>query len=341
MTPQEQQMLQGLIDRVRNTRLPEKDTEAEQALQSSLGQNADALYILAQTVLVQEYALHQAQQQLAQLRAQNDQMRQQAAAPARHTSFLGSLLGRDEDTSRQPPPPPPVPASTQPGYTPVPNYPGSTAAPAPYAQPGYGAYGYAPQGGGFLRSALQTATGVAAGALAFEGVESLMHGFGHAAGYGSEFMPVGGFGGGAFGNAGPREEVINNYYGNAGPGSSGSLDTTAGGSDHASSGDSGSFLPTLDQSSGDNNDIWSQSENVPAPQNASDFDSADSRGNAGFDTADSTSGTDDTSNFDDGSGAGLDDNAGGFDDNSGGGFDDSGSGFDDSGSGFDDNSGGF
>jgi hypothetical protein len=53
---------------------------------------------------------------------------------------------------------------------------------------------------------MQTAAGVAAGALAFEGIESLMHGFGHAAGYGSEQ----GFGG--FGGQRPVEEIVNNYY---------------------------------------------------------------------------------------------------------------------------------
>jgi hypothetical protein len=50
-------------------------------------------------------------------------------------------------------------------------------------------------GGGFLQGALQTAAGVAAGALAFEGVESLMHGFG------------------GMGEGRPVEEVVNNYYG--------------------------------------------------------------------------------------------------------------------------------
>jgi uncharacterized protein len=52
---------------------------------------------------------------------------------------------------------------------------------------------------------MQTAAGVAAGALAFEGIESLMHGFGHAAGYGQGF--------GGFGGDGQRPEIINNYYG--------------------------------------------------------------------------------------------------------------------------------
>jgi len=51
---------------------------------------------------------------------------------------------------------------------------------------------------------MQTAAGVAAGALAFEGIESLMHGFGHAAGYGPG---LGGFG------ESERPEIINNYYG--------------------------------------------------------------------------------------------------------------------------------
>jgi hypothetical protein len=179
MTPQEQQMLQGLIQRVNQTRLQEKDFDAEEMLQQTLGRNPDALYILAQTVLVQQYALEQAQKQLEELR------QQQAQQPQRSTSFLGSLLGRDDSSRPAPPPPPPYPT---PQYAPAPGY-----------APAYGA----PQSGGFLRSAAQTAAGVAAGALAFEGIESLMHGFGHTVGYGSNF---GGF-------DSDRPEIINNYYG--------------------------------------------------------------------------------------------------------------------------------
>ena len=63
-------------------------------------------------------------------------------------------------------------------------------------------------GGGFLQGAMQTAAGVAAGALAFEGIESLMHGFGHAAGYGGQ-----GFGG--FEGGQRPEEIVNNYYGDS------------------------------------------------------------------------------------------------------------------------------
>jgi hypothetical protein len=219
MTAQEQQMLQGLVDRINQTNLQEKDTDAEQFIQQTLGRNPDAMYVMAQTVLVQGYALEQAQKQIADLRTQLSQVQQRAAEPKHATSFLGSLLGRHDEPTRPaaPPPPPPqavVPAQPQyvdPGYGPGPGYPAG----------GYPAGGYsmggapAPQGGGFLRSALQTATGVAAGALAFEGVESLMHGFGHAAGYGTEFggsdYESAGFGGA------PREEIVNNYYGDASP----------------------------------------------------------------------------------------------------------------------------
>ncbi len=200
MTPQEEQMLNDLIGRVEQTQLPEKDPEAEQLLNRRLGRNPDSLYILAQTVLVQKYALEQAQAQL-------QQMRQQTQQPAHATSFLGNLLGR-----RDPAPPlPPPPSAPQPGYGAPPAY------GQPYAQawsPGPG-YGAPPPSGGpsFLRSAATTAAGVAAGALAFEGVESLMHGFGHSAGFGEG----GGFGGGnQFGGGVPQETVINNYYDDGG-----------------------------------------------------------------------------------------------------------------------------
>jgi hypothetical protein len=218
MTAQEQQMLQGLVERINGTQLPEKDADAEQYLQQTLGRNPDAMYILAQTVLVQQYALTQAQKQLADAKAEADQLRQQAQQPKHSTSFLGSLLGRSDEPERPAPPPPPPPASyaqppytpvpsasyAQPQYTPVPPPPPPAYAPA-YAAPAYSAP--PSQTGGFLRGAAQTAAGVAAGALAFEGVESLMHGFGHSAGYGSD-MGFGGFGGGG----GRPEEIVNNYY---------------------------------------------------------------------------------------------------------------------------------
>jgi hypothetical protein len=197
MTPQEAQMLQQLVQQVESTQLNEKDPAAEALLKDTLGRDPDALYKLAQTVLVQDIALHQAQAKIRELIAQQQAPVSGIPQPARASSFLGGVIPQSAAA---------VPSSGTPAYQPV------NAPPAPAAYPGQ--YGYqnaypaqpsyvaAPSAGSsFLRSAATTAAGVAAGALAFEGIESLFHG---GMGFGSPF----GFGGGA-----PVEEtVINNYY---------------------------------------------------------------------------------------------------------------------------------
>jgi len=229
MTPQEESMLNDLIGRVEQTQLTEKDPEAEQLLNQRLGRNPNALYILAQTVLVQNYALEQAQAQISQLQQQTQALQQQ---PAHATSFLGNLLGH-----RDPAPPPPPPGYGAPPYA------------QPWNQaPGYGPPPPAPGGGSsFLRTAATTAAGVAAGALAFQGVESLLGGFGHSAGFGGG---SGLFGGGGEGR--PEETVINNYYDDSG--------REHGRVDNTSLGDSGSDAANLQNASdnlrddGDNQD---------------------------------------------------------------------------------------
>jgi uncharacterized protein len=295
MTPQEQEMIGDLMDRVQKTQLEEKDMDAEQMLQQGLGKNPDALYILAQTVLVQKYALEQAQAQLAQAKAQIEQM-QQHPEPKRATSFLGSLLGRDEAPAPPPPPPPPQQGyAQQQGYAPAQGYPPAQAYPQ-YAPVG-GGYG-APMpggGGGFLRGAMQTAAGVAAGALAFQGVESLMHGFGHAAGYGQEF--------GGFGGEGQRpvEEVVNNYYG----------DDRGGAGEHAVSGDERSLGEQQDRDFGS---LDSKSDRDSLSGSSDDSGSGlNDDGDSGFDDGGSSL---DDSSFDDGGGDFGDDGSGGGDDGS-------------------------
>ena len=205
MTSQEEAMLNDLVRKINSTSLQEKDDAAERLLNNGLGHNQDAMYMLAQTVLVQNIALEQAKQQMMAL--------QQAAPPqpAKATSFLGSLLGHRD-------PQPSAPPVSQ-GYQPVQyaQQQGQQFAPSSPAA-------FQPQAGGqssFLRSAATTAAGVAAGALAFQGVESLLHG-GGGGGFGGGGFGGGGFGGGdgGFGGA-PREEVINNYYDSPAGGSSG------------------------------------------------------------------------------------------------------------------------
>ena len=112
MTPQESSMLEDLVRKVEETELTEKDPEAEQLLQEGLGRDPDAIYKLAQTVLVQNLALNQARTQIQQM-----QQTQQQAQPARATSFLGGLLGH-----RDPAPPAPQPLYQQVPYQQAPAY---------------------------------------------------------------------------------------------------------------------------------------------------------------------------------------------------------------------------
>ncbi len=221
MTQQEQQLLNGLIERVNGTQLQSKDDEAEQLLNSSLQRNPDALYILCQTVLVQQFAIDKSQRDLQAARSEVEQLKQQGGKQE-HGSFLGNLFGLGKsDSAGQPPSAPPAPYAVQPSsgtpsYAPVQNRSNSPYGynpPVPM-QPGYGSYGQpAPVGGGmfgggggFLQGAMQTAAGVAAGEFAFHAIEDVFSGFGHGGGRGFE-------GGG--------NETVNNYYdgGNSGQGS--------------------------------------------------------------------------------------------------------------------------
>jgi hypothetical protein len=200
MTPQESQMLNELVQKITSTQLQEKDPDAENVLRRGFSNDPDAYYKLAQTVLVQNIALDQAKQQMLQLQ------QQQQPQPSKASSFLGSLLGHKD--------PAPAPAPSQPQYQQVPpqyTQPQYSQQPQ-FAQPQYAQQPMSSGQPSFLRSAATTAAGVAAGALAFEGVESLLHsgheGGGYPGGFGGDY-------GGGFGGA-PREEVINNYYGSDG-----------------------------------------------------------------------------------------------------------------------------
>jgi hypothetical protein len=302
VTPQEQELLTSLTQKINQTQLQEKDPDAENLLARELGANPDAVYILAQTVLVQNIALEQAKAQIGQLQQQLQQAQQARQQPAHATSFLGRLLGEKDEPA--PPPqgsgvwggpqqPPPYQPVQQ--YAPPPQY-----GPPPQYQP---QPQYMPVQSGqpsFLRGAMQTAAGVAAGALAFEGVESILHGFGHGGGYGMGGMGMGpGFGGGGVFERPVEETVINNYYDEPRGGHDGLQgfeNERPEGEHHVQEGgahfnDAG--YNTLGDSGSSGDDQMG-------------FDDSSSLGNGG---------TDDASGFDDGGG---DDGAGGFDD--GGGF---------------------
>jgi hypothetical protein len=225
---------------------------------------------LAQTVLVQNYALEQAKIQIQNLQQQVAQ--HPALAQPKPTSFLGGLFGhKDEPRPQQAQPQP------QPGYAPVPQYaaPQAYGQPAAYPPPAYGV----PQGGGssFLRSAATTAAGVAAGALAFQGIESLTHGFGHAAGFG------GGYGFGDFGGR-PEETIINNYYDTPAPGQE---DRSAEINQFAHEGDSrlSTQQDLADDVNVDDGDTQLQADTTDLPNidDSSSFDDASFDDGGGFD----------------------------------------------------------
>jgi hypothetical protein len=314
VTPQEEQLLNSLVERVNSTQLQEKDPDAEALLSRDLGPNPDALYILAQSVLVQNIALEQAKAQIAQMQqAQQAQAQQQ---PPRATSFLGGLLGHREAAQVAPPPAqvyvPPSPP------------------PPAYSQPQYQQPQYAPVASGgpsFLRGAMQTAAGVAAGALAFEGVEAVLHGlggFGHSGyGFGGPGIGMGGFGMGS--GMGPgmgmmgagferpvEETVVNNYYDQPGGGHEG-----AGQGSFTSGGEEHHFRESSDALSNQGGaQLTDASYNTsPGGDMSNDqggFDNSVADDNSSYDN----SGQDDSSSFD--SGGGFDDGGGSGGDGGGG-----------------------
>ena len=225
MTPEERNLITGLFTRLKSADNPQKDQEAVQLIQQSTAAQPTAPYLLVQTVLVQEHALSNAQARIQQLEKQVAEASATASQGTQHTEggvggFLSGLFGghaasqpaNPPSQGNQPPtsiPPQRLPQASTQGYAPAPAQGYAPPAPPPYPS----TVGLPPSaGGGFLKSALGTAAGVAGGALLFQGVENLLGhnagpfgggGFGHSGFFGGG----GGFGGGGYG--GP--EVVNNY----------------------------------------------------------------------------------------------------------------------------------
>jgi hypothetical protein len=150
MQSQERDLIQGLYDRLKAYESQPRDPEAERLIAGLLASQPGASYLLTQTVLVQEQALKAAQEKIAQLEAQ------QGGSPAAGQGFLSSApkLGPWGSAPGQAAPQP-VPSTRSP----------LQAAVAPQ-----------PQGGGFLRTALATAAGVAGGALLFDSLRGMFGG---------------------------------------------------------------------------------------------------------------------------------------------------------------------
>ncbi len=149
MQQQERDLIADLFGRLQQYENQSRDAEAERLIASYVARQPASPYLLVQTALVQEEALKQARARIAELESRANQ-----------ASGQGSFLG---NAPRPAGPWGSAPAQQQ-----------QAAPPPPPASP----WGQAPQasGGGFLRSALTTAAGVAGGALLFEGIRNM---FGH------------------------------------------------------------------------------------------------------------------------------------------------------------------
>src|SRR6516225_11545258 len=182
MTPQEQELVNELFDRLAKLESNPRDPDAERLIADGLRRAPRAVYALVQTALVQDEALKRANARIEELQAQvGGEERRQSG------SFLDSMrdavLGRSEPRGSVPSVHSQVQSSptTAPPYRRQPEYPPQTP-PYPTGSglaPGMGpAFG---SGGSFLGTAASTAAGVIGGGLLLNSIRSM---FGDHAGLG-------------------------------------------------------------------------------------------------------------------------------------------------------------
>ena len=164
MTPQEQELIKGLFDRLSQLESQPRDPGAERLIAQALAGAPHAIYALVQTVLVQDEALKLANARIEELQAQTsaaaepeqrpasflDSMREALGGRAAHGSVPSvRTAGGNQPQGQQQPQPRQMPPS---GY------------------PGTPAFG---SGGSFLGTAASTAAGVIGGSLLLDGIRSM------------------------------------------------------------------------------------------------------------------------------------------------------------------------
>jgi uncharacterized protein len=196
MTPQEQQLVADLFDRLASLEGQRRDPDAERLIREGLGRAPNAVYALVQSVLVQDEALKRAN-------ARIEELERTTAAPASGGGFLDSvrntIMGRDQPRASVPSVRPGGMGSSGawssgPGASQPQGYPQASPQGFPPQgfppQGGYPQGGYptgAPMGGGgsFLGTAAATVAGVVGGGMLLDGIRGMMgghHGFGDAGG---------------------------------------------------------------------------------------------------------------------------------------------------------------
>jgi len=160
MTPQDQDLVNELFNRLARLEGNPRDASAECLIADGLGRAPHAVYALVQTTLVQDEALKRANARIEELQAQTGGESQP------HGGFLDSV--RDEILGRRDPrgSVPSMRSQTQSSPTTAPPYP-----PGPGMAPGMGpAFG---SGGSFLGTAASTAAGVIGGGLLLNSIRSM------------------------------------------------------------------------------------------------------------------------------------------------------------------------
>ena len=102
MTPHETALVTTLLERLKKTDSPDKDSEAEALIRQTTAEQPDAAYHLVQTVLIQDLSLHVAQNRIAELEKSLAETKTVSFLPH---SFLGGLWTPKEPAPRAAAPP--------------------------------------------------------------------------------------------------------------------------------------------------------------------------------------------------------------------------------------------
>jgi hypothetical protein len=191
MTPQERQLVDDLFDRLSKVESTPRDPDAVAAITEGLRKAPNAVYALAQTVLLQDEALKRANSRIQELEAGGGAPEQQQPGGFLD-SMRGAIFGQNQPRGSVPNVQPPEIASRpvwNSGQVMQQSQSPGQYNQAPYGQP-YGAP-QAPMGGGggsFLGTAAAAAAGMVGGSLLLGSIRSMMggshQGFGDAAGIG-------------------------------------------------------------------------------------------------------------------------------------------------------------
>jgi uncharacterized protein len=181
MTPQEQQLVADLFDRLASLENQPRDPDAERLIREGLRNAPNSVYVLVQTVLVQDEALKRANARIEEL----EQAVGGAAQPQGGGGFLDNMRNILGGTSRGSVPsvrtggqgssgawsaPNQAQASAQPGYPP-----GQPMAP-PMGGPMGGGMMPGMGGGSFLGTAAASAAGFIGGSMLLNGIRGMMGG---------------------------------------------------------------------------------------------------------------------------------------------------------------------